>query len=143
MKNLIAFLILNYCLILAVVSLANLVTGTAKSIADNSFNWSKAITGVKDLVMLAIGYVAFGSFAYTVQGVTFEGIDVFTKLFTFLTILIIAYKGNSLAMHFIELAKIPVPAVMVTIDEKIKAMFAESKPASVITGQDDEIIGQG
>lgn len=142
MKLFIEFLIVNYLTQLAIAVIGNLVAGVAKSIMNNEFKIAILFGGIKDILMLFVGYAAFGAFAYGVKDVTFEDMQVFTGLFAFLTILIIAYKGNSLAIHFIELAKIPVPKVMISIDEKVKSMFEDGKPNSVFEGQaESDVVG--
>ena len=78
----------------------------------------------------------------SVKDITFEDIQIFNSLFKFLTILVIAIKGNSLAMHFITLAKISVPAVMVTIDNKIKSLLGKENPDVFgITEEEGQAIG--
>lgn len=138
MKSFIEFLVLNYLLILVVTATCNYISGVAKAIKDNEFKSSKAVEGLKDLFLLAVGYLTMAAFAFVVKDVTFENMQIFTALFAFITILIIAYKGNSLAMNFILLAKIPVPKVMITIDEKVKAMFEENKPTHIFGLNDAE-----
>ncbi|XCH78842.1 MAG: phage holin family protein [Candidatus Dehalobacter alkaniphilus] len=138
MKLFIEFLVLNYLFILVVTAICNYISGVAKAIKDNDFQKVKAIEGFKDLFLLAVGYLTMAAFAFSVKDVTFENMQIFTALFAFLTILIIAYKGNSLAMNFILLAKIPVPKVMITIDEKVKSMFEESKPLPIFGLNDEE-----
>lgn len=136
------FFLVNYLVILLVVAIGNLITGTVEAATNDKFSWPKAITGLKDLFALAVGYFALGIFAFSVKDVTFEDIQIFNSLFKFLTILVIAIKGNSLAMHFITLAKIPVPAVMVTIDNKIKSLLGKENPDVFgITEEEGQVIG--
>lgn len=142
MKSFIEFLILNYAILLLVTAVSNYLSGMAKAFKENNFEVKKALEGFKDLFLLFVGYLTMAAFAFAIKDVTFEDMQVFTALFAFITILIVAYKGNSLAMNFIVLAKIPVPKVMSAIDEKVKAMFEESKPASVFgVNEEDGVKG--
>lgn len=137
-----SFLLLNYLVTLAVASLGNLIAGTAEAFVAGGFKWKKAIEGVRDILALAIGYLTLGAFAYSVKDVTFEDIQIFNSLFKFLTILVIAIKGNSLAMHFIALAKIPVPEVMKTFDNKVKKMLGKKSPDIFgVTEEEGEELG--
>jgi hypothetical protein len=136
------FFLTNYLVNLLVVALGNVIAGTTAATVNDKFSWPKAKGGLLDLLALAIGYLTLGVFAYSVKDVTFEDIQIFNSLFKFLTILVIAIKGNSLAMHYITLAKIPVPAVMVTIDNKIKSLLGKENPDVFgITEDEGEVLG--
>ena len=124
----IQFLLATFLIPLVIASVGNVLAGTAKSVNDKTFKWSIAFDGVKSLVMLAIAYLTLGAFAFSVKDVAVLDIQVFSGLFAFLTLIVIVTKGNSLAMHFIELAKIPVPDVMKTFDERLKKLLTNAKP---------------
>ena len=124
----IQFLLATFLIPLVIASVGNVLAGTAKSVNDKTFKWSIAFDGVKSLVMLAIAYLTLGAFAFSVKDVAILDIQVFSGLFAFLTLIVIVTKGNSLAMHFIELAKIPVPDVMKTFDERLKKLLTNAKP---------------
>lgn len=134
-----AFLLLTYLLPLVVVSVGNVIAGSAEALVTGKFRWAKAIEGLRDLLALAIGYLSLGAFAFVVKDVKLVDVQVFSGLFAFLTILVIVIKGNSLALHFITLAKIPVPAVMTTFDKKIKELLGKEQPEFLgITTEDEE-----
>ena len=124
----IQFLLATFLIPLVIASVGNVLAGTAKSVNDGTFKWKVAFDGLKSLVMLAIAYMTLGAFAFSVKDVAVLDIQVFSGLFAFLTLIVIVTKGNSLAMHFIELAKIPVPDVMKTFDERLKKLLTNAKP---------------
>lgn len=127
MKPILDFLITNYAIILIVAVLGNLVSGTARSVLEGTFEWKKAIGGVKDAILLGIGYIAFGVFAFFIKDIKLAGFAIFGAAFAFITIAIIAYKGNSLAVNFATLAKIPLPKVLTTLDNYVKDLFERDK----------------
>lgn len=134
-----SFLLLTYLLPLFVVAVGNVIAGSAEALVTGDFKWAKALEGLRDLLALAIGYITLGAFAFVVKDVTLVDVQVFSGLFAFLTILVIVIKGNSLAMHFITLAKIPVPAVMNTFDNKVKELLGKEQPEFLgITTEDEE-----
>jgi uncharacterized paraquat-inducible protein A len=113
---------------LAIATIGNIITGTALAISQNTFSWAKAFQGVKDWVMLVIGYGAMGIFAYSVKDVALADVSVFSGLFVFLTTALVLIKGNSLALNFLALAKMPHFAVMDTFDAKVKEYLERAKP---------------
>lgn len=134
-----SFLLLTYLLPLFVVAVGNVIAGSAEALVTGDFKWDIALEGLRDLLALAIGYLTLGAFAFVVKDVTLVDVQVFSGLFAFLTILVIVIKGNSLAMHFITLAKIPVPAVMNTFDNKVKELLGKEQPEFLgITTEDEE-----
>lgn len=140
MNNFISYLFLNYVIILLVVSVANWVTGIAKGLLVGEFNFGKALNGLKELVLLGIGYLAFAAFAFVLQDVKMLEVQFFSALLGFITVLIIAYKGNSLLINFVALAKIPTPKVLATVDAKVKALFEQSTPTSVFGVSEEDVV---
>lgn len=127
MKLIIEFLLANYAIILIVAVLGNILSGVARAISDGSFEWSKALVGIKDAFLLAIGYITFGVFAFFIKDIKLADFAIFGAAFSFITIAIIAYKGNSLAINFVSLAKIPFPKVLTTLDNYVKDLFEIDK----------------
>lgn len=134
MNVFITFLLSSYALIFLAACLGNYITGVAKALQDGEFDLKKALIGIRDLILLAIAYIAMALFAFLIQDVKIEDIQVFSAVFTFLTILVIAYRANSMAKNFTAIAKLPFPKVLTTIDEKIKATIENAKPSTVFTG---------
>ena len=134
MNVFITFLLSSYALTLLAACLGNYITGVAKGIQDGQFDFKKALIGLRDLILLGIGYLVAAVFAFMVQGIVLEDIQIFSALFTFLTVLIIAYRANSLLKNFAYIAKIPLPKVFTTIDDMIKAKIENAKPSTVFTG---------
>lgn len=127
-QSIIAYFVANHAIILIIACVGNVLAGSAEAWKDNAFKLSVFLTSVKDLCLLAVGYISFGVFAYSVKDITFQDIQVFSGLFAFITVIIVLIKGNSLAMHFITLAKIPTPAVMTAMDDKVKEYLNKAKP---------------
>lgn len=131
MELLLNFLITNYLIVLAVAVIGNIVSGSARAISEGNFSFGKFIDSVKDLILLGIGYLAFGIFAFFIKDIKIADFAIFGAAFAFITIAIIVYKGNSLAINFVALAKIPPLEIMNTLDAKVKEVFARENPTGL------------
>jgi signal transduction histidine kinase len=131
MQAILDFLILNYLVILAVACVGNIISGIARAISEGSFEVKKALLGIKDLILLGVGYLTFGIFAFVIKDIALADFKVFSAAFAFITIAIIAYKGNSLAINFATLAKVPLPAVLTDLDENVKEIFNRRLPTGL------------
>lgn len=128
MNAFIQFLIISLAYVLLVVCLGNYVAGVLSGAKTTGFDLKLAMKGVWELIELAIVYILVAWFIYSIREVKIVEIDIFSYTFKGLTILIIAYKGNSLLLNLVTFSKIPMPKQMVELDNKVKAMFESSKP---------------
>lgn len=128
MNAFIQFLIISLAYILFVVCIGNFIAGVLSGTKTTGFNLNLALKGIYELIELGIIYLLVAWFIYSIRDVKLVEIDIFTYTFKWLTILIIAYKGNSLLLNLVTFSKIPMPKQMVELDNKIKSMFEEINP---------------
>lgn len=117
------YLLENFALILLVAVVGNLLVGAMAAYRKNVFEMAVAIDSVVNMFFLFISYALVGLFAFALKGATVKDLEIFSLAFTALTILIIAYKGNSMLLSFVTVSRIPMPKIMYTIDTKVKEMF--------------------
>ena len=126
MQDILQFLLEQFALILLVASIGNLIMGVISGTKATTFNPDKLIKGFVELLFQGVGFLCIGLLAYTLQAVEIDGLAIFPFGFKSLTILSIAYKANSMLLNYVTLSKIPMPKIMMDIDEKVKAMFENS-----------------
>lgn len=134
MNAFIQFLIISLAYVLLVVTLGNYVAGILSGAKLKGFDWKLAFLGLWEMVQLAIIYLMVAWFIFTIKDITIEEISVFPIAFKTLTVLIIAYKGNSLLLNLVTFSKIPMPYFMTVFDERIKAMFEANQLEADIDG---------
>lgn len=128
MNAFIQFLIISLAYILFVVCIGNYIAGVLSGAKTSGFNLNIALKGIYELIELGIIYLLVAWFIYSIRDVKLVEIDIFSYTFKWLTILIIAYKGNSLLLNLVTFSKIPMPKQMVELDNKIKSMFEQINP---------------
>lgn len=126
MQDILQFLKEQFALILLVAAVGNLIMGVISGTKATKFNPDKLLKGFTNIVFLAIGFVCVGLLVYMLQEVKIEELAIFPLGFKGLTILIIAYKANSMLLNYVTISGIPMPKIMTNIDEKVKAMFENS-----------------
>lgn len=137
MNALLAFMIANFCVAVLVFAGLNFVVGVTKSWQDNTFSLSKALNGVKDIVLLAIGLSVLGMLFFILKDLQVYGLPFAEATFKLITTLAIAYYGNSVLQNALPLLKMPTPAFLKTIDDKVKEMFNRTDPlGSFVSDQD-------
>ena len=137
MNALLAYLVTNFVAILFIFVLLNFAVGVAKAWKDNKFSFAKALQGIKDIFLLAIGVVALGLLFYIIQGVQIYGLPFADTTVKLIMTLAIAYYGNSVLQNALPLLKMPTPAFLKTIDDKVKEMFNRTDPKGAF-GVEDE-----
>lgn len=130
MNAFIQFLIISLAYVLLVVCIGNYVAGVLSGSKEKGFDFKLALTGIWELIELAIVYILVAWFIYSIRDIQFVEISMFTVAFKILTILIIAYKGNSLLLNLVTFSKIPMPIQMVNFDKRVKALFESDTPIS-------------
>jgi phage-related holin len=128
MKVFIDFLIANFVIALFIFVVLNFIVGVAKAWQVKEFSFTKAILGIKDIFLLAIGTIALGLLFYIIQGVQIYGLPFADTTFKLIMTLAIAYYGNSVLQNALPLLKMPTPAFLKTIDDKVKEMFNRTDP---------------
>ena len=117
------FLIDQLALLLLTVTLANIFIGAMVAIKEHEFKIGEFFEGVISAIFLLISYVLIGIFIFMLKAIASPDMQIFVTAYTVLTLLIIAYKANSMLLSFVYISKIPMPKIMQQLDEKVKAMF--------------------
>jgi hypothetical protein len=128
MKLILEFMIANFVIALLIFVGLNFLVGVAKAWKDNEFSLAKALQGVKDIFLLVIGVLALGLLFYVIKGVQIYGLPFADTTFKLIMTLAIAYYGNSVLQNALPLLKMPTPAFLKTIDDKVKEMFNRTEP---------------
>jgi len=139
MNELINFMIANYVVALFIFVLINFVVGVSNAWGNGEFKLSKALGGVKDIVLLAIGVLAMGLLFFTVRTVQVYGLPFAEATFKLIMTLAIAYYGNSVLQNALPLLKMPTPAFLKTIDDKVKEMFNRTDPTGEYEVPEEEM----
>lgn len=142
MNALLAYLVTNFVAILFIFVLLNFAVGVSKAWGDNEFSLAKALTGIKEIILLAIGVLALGLLFFVIQGVQIYGLPFADTTFKLIMTLAIAYYGNSILQNALPLLKMPTPAFLKTIDDKVKEMFNRTDPTGVY-GDEGETEANG
>ncbi len=137
MNELTAYMVTNFVAILFIFVLLNFGVGISKAWKDNEFSLIKAIQGIKDIFLLAIGVIALGLLFYIIHGVQIYGLPFADATFKLIMTLAIAYYGNSVLQNALPLLKMPTPAFLKTIDDKVKEMFNRTDPIGSYVGDQD------
>ena len=137
MKDFIGFVIANFVIIALCVVLLDYANGIARALKRNEFKWPLALSGLKNIVLLAFASLTGGLLFFYLRSAQIFGLPFAEPTFKLLMTLVIAYYGNSTLQNMIFLFGIPTPAFMQTIDDKVKEMFSKSDP---LTGFGDEPV---
>jgi len=132
MNALLLFMIANFVIALFIFVGLNFIVGAAKAWKDDEFSVARAVQGIKDIFLLAIGVLAMGLLFYVIQGVQIYGLPFADTTFKLIMTLAIAYYGNSVLQNALPLMKMPTPAFLKTIDTKVKELFDRSNPLEAI-----------
>lgn len=128
MKTFIEFMIANFVIVVLSIVLLDYANGIARALKRSEFKFSVALTGLKNIVLLAFAALSGGLMFYFLRSVQIFGLPFAEPTFKLLMTLVIAYYGNSTLQNMIFLLGIPTPAFMQTIDDKVKEMFNKSDP---------------
>jgi hypothetical protein len=128
MKTFIEFMIANFVIVALCVVLLDYVNGIARALKRNEFKIALALTGFKNIVLLAFAALSGGLMFFFLRNIQIFGLPFAEPTFKILMTLVIAYYGNSTLQNMIFLFGIPTPAFMQTIDDKVKDMFNKSDP---------------
>ncbi|NTW95547.1 MAG: hypothetical protein HGB31_02885 [Erysipelotrichaceae bacterium] len=108
------------------IVLLDYANGIAGALKRNEFKWSLALSGLKNIVLLAFTALIGGLMFYYLRIAQIFGLPFAEPTFKLLMTLVIAYYGNSTLQNMIFLFGIPTPAFMQTIDDKLNEMFNKS-----------------
>lgn len=122
LKLFLEFLLNNYLVVIWAVLIGNYITGIFSAAKGKTFQFGLAIEGLLNLVYAAVGYVMFGVFAFFMQGQSIYDIS-FTAVFLVIMTILIAYKGNSLAINAVYLLGLPPIKILEDLDEKVKEII--------------------
>lgn len=127
------FLSNNYLVVIWAVLIGNYITGVFCAAKGKTFQFGVAFDGLLSLIYAAVGYLMFGAFAFFMQEVNIYGIS-FTAVFLVVMTILIAYKGNSLAINAVYLLGLPQLKLLEELDEKVKEIINGSYKHQILVG---------